>query len=94
MRSGTEEIERDWEAKLKEGARERLLIMEKVENLSQLYLGGLEEIRQDLHHVKLRCSDRSQEIENQGSGFQKNQSLVCEDSSAPISRQVSVAGWW
>nr|XP_024382265.1 restin homolog isoform X2 [Physcomitrium patens] len=88
VQNETEKIERDWDAKLEEGARERLLIMEKVENLSQLYLGGLKEIRQDLDHVKLRCSDRSEEIESQWSDLKRKQKLIYEDSNASMPRQV------
>ncbi|MCO5569804.1 hypothetical protein L7F22_023518 [Adiantum nelumboides] len=45
------------------GSRERMLIMEKVEGISQLYLGGLEEVRSVLLSFKLECVDRMGELE-------------------------------
>jgi len=45
MQEDNEELEREWGSKRVEGVRERLFIMEKVESLSHLYLGGLEEDR-------------------------------------------------
>ncbi|KAI5072493.1 hypothetical protein GOP47_0012599 [Adiantum capillus-veneris] len=46
-----------------ESARERMLIMEKVEGISQFYLGGLEEVRSELLSFKLECVDRMGELE-------------------------------
>ncbi|MCO5564567.1 hypothetical protein L7F22_018231 [Adiantum nelumboides] len=46
-----------------ESARERMLIMEKIEGISQLYLGGLEEVRSELLSFKLECVDRMGELE-------------------------------
>ncbi|MCO5569803.1 hypothetical protein L7F22_023517 [Adiantum nelumboides] len=45
------------------GSRERMLIMEKVGGISQLYLGGLEEVRSVLLSFKLECVDRMGELE-------------------------------
>ncbi|MCO5575361.1 hypothetical protein L7F22_029161 [Adiantum nelumboides] len=47
----------------KESARERMLIMEKVEGISQLYLGGLEEVRSVLLSFNLEYVDRMGELE-------------------------------
>ncbi|MCO5557583.1 hypothetical protein L7F22_011149 [Adiantum nelumboides] len=44
-------------------AHERMLIMEKVEGISQLYLGGLEEVRSVLLSFKLECVDCMEELE-------------------------------
>jgi hypothetical protein len=52
-----------------EGVQEKLLIMEKVESLSHLYLGGLEEVRADVFNVKLRCHDRVDKLEDQWKEF-------------------------
>ncbi len=54
-----------------EGVRERLLIMEKVESLSHLYLGGLEEVRADVFNVKLKCHDCIDKLEDQWKEFQQ-----------------------
>ncbi len=59
-----------------EGVRERLLIMDKVESLSQLYLGGLEEVRADVFNVKLRCHDRVDKLEDQWKEFQQQQQEI------------------
>lgn len=68
-----------------EGGRERLLIMERVESLSQLYLSGLEEVRADVYNVKFNCRDRIQDFENQWKEFRKQQ----PDGSTVASKQVS-----
>jgi hypothetical protein len=47
--------------------------MEKVESLSHLYLGGLEEVRADVFNVKLRCRDRVDKLEDQWKKFQQQQ---------------------
>lgn len=86
----TEELEREKEMTLVEGARERLLIMERVESLSQLYLGGLEEVRQDLGHVKFGFSERVEEIENQWIGLNKNQGIPRNDGNTLLPRQVMI----
>lgn len=88
MQDETEELEREKEMTLVEGARERLLIMERVESLSQLYLGGLEEVRQDLGHVKFSCSERVEEIETQLNDFKRNPGITCEEGSPLLPRQV------
>ncbi|MCO5582413.1 hypothetical protein L7F22_036307 [Adiantum nelumboides] len=44
-------------------ARERMLIMEKVEGTSQIYVGGLEEVRTVLLSFKLECVDRMGQLE-------------------------------
>ena len=85
-----EELEREKEMTLVEGARERLLIMERVESLSQLYLGGLEEVRQDLGHVKFGCSERVEEIESQWNDIKRNQGMSCEEGSSLLPRQVII----
>ncbi len=45
MQEDSEELEREKGSRRVEGVWERLFIMEKVESLSHLYLGGLEEVR-------------------------------------------------
>ncbi len=45
MQEDNEELERERGSRRVEGVWERLFIMEKVESLSHLYLGGLEEVR-------------------------------------------------
>ncbi|KAH8969226.1 hypothetical protein BDL97_02G023000 [Sphagnum fallax] len=45
MQEDSKELERERGSKRVEGVREKLFIMEKVESLSHLYLGGLEEVR-------------------------------------------------
>jgi hypothetical protein len=45
MQEDNEELERERGSRRMEGVRERLFIMEKVESLSHMYLGGLEEVR-------------------------------------------------
>ena len=56
-----------------EGIQERMLIMERVESLSQLYLGGLEEIRSNVSNVKICCRDRADELEGQWNEFRRHQ---------------------
>lgn len=86
----TEELEREKEMTLVEGARERLLIMERVESLSQLYLGGLEEVRQDLGNLKFGFSERVEEIESQWIGLNKNQGIPRNDGNTLLPRQVMI----
>ncbi len=45
MQEDSEELEKERGSKRMEGVRERIFIMEKVESMSHLYLGGLEEVR-------------------------------------------------
>jgi hypothetical protein len=45
MQEDSEELERERGNRRVEGVQERLFIMEKVESLLHLYLGGLEEVR-------------------------------------------------
>ncbi len=45
MQEDSEELERERGSRRVEGVRERLFIMEKMDSLSHLYLGGLEEVR-------------------------------------------------
>ncbi len=44
MQEDSEELEKERGSRRVEGVRERLFIMEKVESLLHLYLGGLEEV--------------------------------------------------
>ncbi|KAH8962114.1 hypothetical protein BDL97_05G085800 [Sphagnum fallax] len=73
MQEDSEELERERGSRRAEGVRERLLIMEKVESLSHLYLGGLEEVRADVFNVKLSCRDRVDKLEDQWKEFQQQQ---------------------
>lgn len=69
-------------------SRERS-IMERVESLSQMYLGGLEEVRSDLYSVKRSCRDRINAIEAQWSDLQKQQELMDKgETSTPCSGQL------
>jgi hypothetical protein len=75
-----------------EGVRERLLIMEKVESLSHLYLGGLEEVHADVFIVKLRCRDHVDKLEDQWKEFQQQQQKIATasgDELGSMPRQVS-----
>lgn len=71
-----------------EGGRERMLIMERVESLSQLYLGGLEEVRSDVFNVKFSCRDRADELESQWNEFKRHQENSSEEGSSSVPRQV------
>ncbi|CAK9235917.1 unnamed protein product [Sphagnum jensenii] len=73
MQEDSEELEMERGSRRVEGVRERLLIMEKVESLSHMYLGGLEEVRADVFNVKLRCRDRVDKLEDQWKEFQQQQ---------------------
>lgn len=88
VQEDTEELERERGTSQMEGVRERLLIMERVESLSQLYLGGLEEVRTDIFNVKFSCRDRVDELESQWSEFRRQQENSSEEGSAAVPRQV------
>ncbi|CAK9226697.1 unnamed protein product [Sphagnum troendelagicum] len=65
--------------------------MEKVESLSHLYLGGLEEVRADVFNVKLRCRDRVDKLEDQWKEFQQQQqetAAASGDELGSVPRQV------
>jgi len=70
MQEDSEELERERSNRWMEGVWERLFIMEKVESLSHLYLGGLEEVRVNVFNVKLSCGDRVDKLEDQWKEFQ------------------------
>ncbi len=70
MQEDSEELERERSNRRMEGVWERLFIMEKVESLSHLYLGGLEEVRVNVFNVKLSCGDRVDKLEDQWKEFQ------------------------
>ncbi len=89
MQEETEELEKERGISQIEGVRERLLIMERVEGLSQLYLGGLEEVRNDVFNVKITSRDRLDEIESQWSEYKRHQENSSEDGPSSGSRQVS-----
>jgi len=66
--------------------------MEKVESLSHLYLGGLEEVRADVFNVKLRCFDRIDKLEDQWKEFQQQQqetAVASENELGSVPQQVS-----
>ncbi|KAL3691453.1 hypothetical protein R1sor_005104 [Riccia sorocarpa] len=75
VQEDTEEMERDRGAAQMEGVKERLLIMERVESLSQLYLGGLEELRTDVYNVKFHCRDRMDELESQWGEYKRQREM-------------------
>lgn len=91
MQDDTEEMERERGTAQMEGVRERVLIMERVESLSQLYLGGLEEVRTDVYNVKFSCRDRVDELESQWSEFRRHHEHSPERERGPllVPRQVS-----
>ncbi|CAM6042630.1 unnamed protein product [Sphagnum compactum] len=88
MQEETEELEKERGISQIEGVRERLLIMERVESLSQLYLGGLEEVRNDVFNVKITSRDRLDEIESQWSEYKRHQENSSEDGPSSGSRQL------
>jgi hypothetical protein len=92
MQEDSEELERQRGNRRVEGVRERFLIMKKVESLSHLYLGGLEEVRADVFNVKLRCRDRVNKLEDQWKEFQQQQQEIAAafgDELGSVPRQVS-----
>ncbi len=92
MQEDSEELERERGSRRMEGVRERLLIMEKVESLSHLYLGGLEEVRADVFNVKLSCRDRVDKLEDQWKEFQQQQqetAAASGDELGFVPQQVS-----
>ncbi len=92
MQQETAEVERErgTSSQMESCVRERLLIMERVESLSQLYLGGLEEVRNDVFNIKFTCRDRLDELESQWSEYKRQQETSSEDGpSSSVSRQVS-----
>jgi len=92
IQEDSEELERERGSRQVEGVRERLLSMEKVESLSHLYLGGLEEVFADVFNVKLRCRDRVDKLEDQWKEFQQQQqetAVASGDEHGSVPRQVS-----
>eukprot|EP01018_Ginkgo_biloba_P016909 Gb_32370 [translate_table: standard] len=73
LKQAKEELEKSQGSSKFELTREKMLIMEKVENLSQLYLSGLEEVRSDLLIVKLSTQDRLGELENEWEEYKQKQ---------------------
>jgi len=69
MQEDSKELEKERGSRRVEGVQERLLIMEKVESLSHLYLGGLEEVHANVFNVKLGCCDRVDKLEDQWKEF-------------------------
>ncbi|EFJ16180.1 hypothetical protein SELMODRAFT_422245 [Selaginella moellendorffii] len=66
-----------------EASQEKMLIMDRVENLSKLYLGGLDEVRMDVLNVKIKCQDKVEELEDQLREFkQRQESVPCSRSSS------------
>jgi len=49
------EREKGTSSQMESCVHERLLIMERVESLSQLYLDGLEEVRNNVFNIKFTC---------------------------------------
>jgi hypothetical protein len=88
MQEDNADLERERAIIQMEGVRERMLIMERVESLSQLYLGGLEEVRSNVSNVKTSCRDRVDDLEGQWSEFKHQYDLSVGKCSSTISRQV------
>jgi hypothetical protein len=92
MQEDNEELEKERGSRRVEGVRERLFIMEKVESLSHLYLGGLEEVHANVFNVKLRCHDHIDKLEDQWKEFQQqHQETVAAfgNELGSVPRQVS-----
>jgi len=92
MHEDSEELERERGNRRMEGVRERLLIMEKVESLSHLYLGGLEEVHANVFNVRLSCRDRVDKLEDQWKEFQQQQqetTVTSEYELGSVPQQVS-----
>ncbi len=92
MQEDSEELERERGSRRVEGVQERLLIMEKMESLSHLYLGGLEEVRADVFNVKLKCRDHVDKLEDQWKEFQQQQQetiVASRNELGSVPRQVS-----
>eukprot|EP01018_Ginkgo_biloba_P036334 Gb_26687 [translate_table: standard] len=66
-----------------DSTQERNLIMQKMESLSQLYLGGLEEVRTDLLEVKVTCNDRFEEQNKRYEELQRKQENTFTDRNLP-----------
>ncbi|KAH7296642.1 hypothetical protein KP509_26G032200 [Ceratopteris richardii] len=79
MKRETEEYEMLRNAK--DGNRDKAL-MEKVDKLSQLYLGGLEEIRLDLKNMKAACDNRIDELESQWGELKRQQENNAESEES------------
>lgn len=82
------EIERNQSVAYIEGIRERMLIMERVESLSQLYLGGLEEIRSNVSNIKISCRDRMDEIEGEWNEFRRHQECYAINCHPALTQHV------
>ena len=82
------ELERSRSVAHIEGIRERMLIMERVESLSQLYLGGLEEIRSNVSNIKISCRDRVDELEGQWNEFRRHQECYAVKNHHVLTQNV------
>jgi hypothetical protein len=82
------ELERSRSVAHMEGIRERMLIMERVESLSQLYLGGLEEIRSNVSNIKISCRDRVDELEGQWNEFRRHQECYVVKNHPVLTQNV------
>lgn len=85
MQEDTEELERE---RGTSHVQERLQRMEKVESLSHLYLGGLEEVHADLFNVKLSCHDHIDKLEEQWKQFQEHEHLEKDSSREELGSSV------
>ncbi|CAM6025460.1 unnamed protein product [Sphagnum balticum] len=88
MQEDTEELERERGTSHVVGIQERLLRMEKVESLSHLYLGGLEEVHADLFNVKLSCHDHIDKLEEQWKQFQQHEHQEKDSSREELGSSV------
>ncbi|KAI5084502.1 hypothetical protein GOP47_0000671 [Adiantum capillus-veneris] len=80
VRRGNEEFEM-LRGGAKDGNRDRAL-MERIEKLSQLYLGGLEEVRRDLTSMRIACDDRLEELESQWGEVKQQQQNNAESEES------------
>ncbi|KAH7373475.1 hypothetical protein KP509_17G058800 [Ceratopteris richardii] len=70
---------------LKEGAQDGnrdKALMERLEKLSQLYLGGLEEVRQDLKIMKTDCDEKLHDLESQWEKLRQQQDSYPESEDS------------
>lgn len=81
-------LEKTWNVANTQGTQERVLIMERVENLSQLYLGGLEEIRSNVSHLNIECRHRMDELEGQWMEFKQNQECFAAKHFSMFAKQI------
>jgi len=64
--------------------------MERVESLSKLYLGGLEEIRSNISNIKISCRDRVDDLEGQLADFRCHQECYGTQCHSKLTHHVNL----